>query len=873
MRICPSCKSENPDDADFCSECNTYLRWEPTVLAPSVSRREAEEEAEAPPSSSPPDAPAGGASAKSAAFVAQRLPVIKEGAQAPADTPVEEVEPPPPAPTKTKAMPTAPETVTITLRMPGDEGAGATAVTAGVEPGGQAVIRALVRNQSGIVDNYDLSLEGFPAEWWTITPATVYLVPFGAPGGDYEQEVEIRLHPPRSPEAESRVWPLTVVASSKAQEMRVGSATISATIAPYQELETEVRPERAGGRRRAKFAVAARNRANAPVQVAFSAVDSENACKFDFAESTVTAAPGRRAGTSFRARPNKQIWLGRPADRRFQVLATVPGSDAPQMPRQAVFRQKPWIAWWVPLVLPLLVVAAVAVYLLLPHNVTVPNLRGQKPFDAQKLLEAKGLALGATTNGDTAPKPSLVGTIEDQSRKAGTKVKKGTAISVRVFVGTGKVKVPDLKGMSLNQAKAALDPLKLQVGKTTPQPSDPDKEKIVSQSPPAATLVASGTAVDIFFPAVKPGGGTGKTGAGGKAGKKLKGAITVPALTGLVGASAAGKLAALGLTKVQRQPAISAKPLGTIVDQSPAAGTPVQPGTPITIFYSRGVPKIAYDDGTNIKVMRGSDGKLLNTLGAGTEPSWQPGGNLIVYESSDHKIVKVDSRVGAPSARTLTTGPDDRRPVFSPDGKTVAFIRTTSGSDRDLCLVRAIGGSPNCINDSTVSLDRPSWSPDGKAIVTTAIPTGSSQVQLFLYTSARPSSPRASDWIAQGIKLPPARASDNVNFAAFSPDLKRPRLAIAANFGSGSPTLFTLFLAPWSPTNGIGKPVGTGITACTVSWRPDGKELAVEQSSDCNNLPNPRVVRVNPDSPSHTTQLPPVRVYNPAWQFVDLTPR
>src|SRR5206468_2200972 len=236
------------------------------------------------------------------------------------------------------------------------------------------------------------------AEWWTITPGTVYLVPFGAPGGDYEQEVEIRLHPPRSPEAESRLWSLSVVAASKAQEARVGSATISATIAPYQELETEVRPERAGGRRRGKFAVAARNRANAPVQVVFSAVDSENACKFDFAEPTVTAAPGRRAGTAFRARPTKQIWLGRPADRRFQVLATVPGSDAPQMPRQAVFRQKPWIAWWVPLVLPLLVVAAVAVYLLLPHNTTVPNLKGLKLFDARARLEAKGLALGATDN-------------------------------------------------------------------------------------------------------------------------------------------------------------------------------------------------------------------------------------------------------------------------------------------------------------------------------------------------------------------------------------------------------------------------------------------------------------------------------------------
>jgi beta-lactam-binding protein with PASTA domain len=862
MRICPSCKSENADDADFCQECNTYLRWEPTVLAPSVPRREAEEAP--PPSSSPPDEPAGGAPAKSPAFVAQRLPVIKEGAQATADTPVEEAEPPPPAPTKTKAMPTAPETVTITLRLPGDEGAGATAVTTGVDPGGQAVIRALVRNQSGIVDNYDLSIEGFPAEWWTITPATVYLVPFGAPGGDYEQEVEIRLHPPRAPEAESRLWPLTVVASSKAQEARVGSATISATIAPYQELETEVRPERAGGRRRAKFAVAARNRANAPVEVLFSAVDSENACKFDFAESTVTAASGRRAGTAFRARPNKQIWLGRPADRRFQVLAAVPGSDAPQMPRQAVFRQKPWIAWWVPLAIPLLAAAAVAVYLLLPHNTTVPSLKGLKLFDARARLEAKGLALGATDNGDVAKDASLVGKVERQSPPPGKKVKKGTAVSVAVWIGSGKVKVPDLKGKSLNEAKAALDPLKLQVGKTTPEPADPDKVKVLSQSPAAGTSVAEGGAVDLFFPAVKKGGGTGKSGPGGK--KPLKGAIKVPALTGLVGASA-GALAALGLT-AQRTPAISAKPLNTIVGQSPAAGTPVQKGTPITVLYSIGMPQIAYDTGHAVLVMSGLNGKVLHRLGTGIEPSWKPGGKQLVYRDASKRIVTVDPSVGAPSLRALTSGHDDRRPVFSPDGKTVAFIRTSTGADMDLCFVRAIGGNLSCIPDPNLTVDRPSWSPDGKAIITVAWQTSNpSHAFPFLYHAARASSPVASSWVGQQLAFP-----GDVLFAAFSPDARKPRVAVIAN-SPQSPSAYSLFFVPWSSATGFGKPVPTNIGACSVNWRPDGKEVAIEQTSDCSALPNPKVVRIDADNPSHTTPLPPVPAYNPAWQLVDLTPR
>ena len=91
-----------------------------------------------------------------------------------------------------------------------------------------------MRNQSGIVDNYDLRVEGMPQDWWSIYPGTVYLVPFGS-GGTYEQEVEIHLHPPRGPEAEARVWELQVVADSKAHNIVAASAPLALHIPPYIE--------------------------------------------------------------------------------------------------------------------------------------------------------------------------------------------------------------------------------------------------------------------------------------------------------------------------------------------------------------------------------------------------------------------------------------------------------------------------------------------------------------------------------------------------------------------------------------------------------------------------------------------------------------
>ena len=113
---------------------------------------------------------------------------------------------------------------------------------------------ALVRNQSGIVDNYDLRVEGMPQDWWSIYPGTVYLVPFGS-GGTYEQEVEIHLHPPRGPEAEARVWELQVVADSKAHRIVAASAPLALHIQPYVETATTLRPQRRKGRRKATYDV------------------------------------------------------------------------------------------------------------------------------------------------------------------------------------------------------------------------------------------------------------------------------------------------------------------------------------------------------------------------------------------------------------------------------------------------------------------------------------------------------------------------------------------------------------------------------------------------------------------------------------------
>ena len=212
------------------------------------------------------------------------------------------------------------DSVIVTVRKPEDESADAP-VALSLVPGTQASLTVNVRNQSGIVDNYDLEVRGLPEDWWTLTPPTVYLVPYGAPGGSYEGESTLRLHPPRSPEAEARAWPIEIVARSRARGEDAGAATATLTLEPYREIESELRPEIASGRRGAEFAIAVRNVANAPIDVVVAALDNEDACRFDFDKPQLSAAPGRRDGTPFRVQPPKQMSFGRTKERRFSVTA------------------------------------------------------------------------------------------------------------------------------------------------------------------------------------------------------------------------------------------------------------------------------------------------------------------------------------------------------------------------------------------------------------------------------------------------------------------------------------------------------------------------------------------------------------------------
>jgi hypothetical protein len=231
------------------------------------------------------------------------------------------------------------DAVRVSLVRPEDPGAGAEPPSVRVEAGGRVRLTGIVFNQSGIVDGYDLRIAGLDPAWWTIAPARVDLVPFGAADGVAEQRVEVHLHPPRAAAAEAREWEIALVAQSRTQDRDAGAGRASLTIEPYEQLECRVRPQTVRDRRSGQLAVPLRNLGNAPVHVRLDGEDDEGMVRFDFAPPALTLGPGQDGVAQVTVTARGPV-SGAPCHRRLTIAAE---GARERVERQATFIQEPTI--------------------------------------------------------------------------------------------------------------------------------------------------------------------------------------------------------------------------------------------------------------------------------------------------------------------------------------------------------------------------------------------------------------------------------------------------------------------------------------------------------------------------------------------------
>ncbi len=122
------------------------------------------------------------------------------------------------------------------------------------------------------------------------------------------------------------------------------------------------------------------------------------------------------------------------------------------------------------------------------REVKVPNLAGTTSTQAKALLASAGLELvtDPVRRADlTIPADHVI----TQEPSAGTVLRRGRTVRVRVSDGARMPALPDLIGLSENDAQAKLTPDHIQVSATTEiRSGDLAADRIVAQDPPARSM-------------------------------------------------------------------------------------------------------------------------------------------------------------------------------------------------------------------------------------------------------------------------------------------------------------------------------------------------------------------------------------------------
>ncbi|MDQ3989760.1 MAG: Stk1 family PASTA domain-containing Ser/Thr kinase [Actinomycetota bacterium] len=204
-----------------------------------------------------------------------------------------------------------------------------------------------------------------------------------------------------------------------------------------------------------------------------------------------------------------------------------------------------------------------------PPQVAVPPVVGE-PFEVARVaLDRAGFQVDRE---DVPSSVDMVDQVVSTNPVAGVQADRGSTVMVRVGSGPAEVEVPNLNGLTPEEARRALDEVGLALsGNPAEQRVVEDENqvgRVVASDPPAGRVVAVDTPVVITL-GVAP---------------EL---VNVPNVVGSNVEQARSNIEGADL-QVQIQEVDSAEPQGQVVDQDPDGGIEVEAGSTVTLSVSRG---------------------------------------------------------------------------------------------------------------------------------------------------------------------------------------------------------------------------------------------------------------------------------------------
>jgi Tol biopolymer transport system component/DNA-binding winged helix-turn-helix (wHTH) protein len=214
---------------------------------------------------------------------------------------------------------------------------------------------------------------------------------------------------------------------------------------------------------------------------------------------------------------------------------------------------------------------------------------------------------------------------------------------------------------------------------------------------------------------------------------------------------------------------------------------------------------------------------LTSAPGVEVQPSFSPDGSHIAYlgQAPGFEVFSVHVRqVGTESFRVLTAGPD-MTPQWSPDGRSIAFVRFLAREGVRpgvVNIIPAMGGPERAVPGGQVRTRAQfvllSWLPDSERLVIADHGT-SSTASLFVLNTRTGARTRLTE--------PPAGGIGDYDPAV---SLNGRRLVFTRYKGNEiSPELFLLELTSEGLAAGVPRLLATGIGSQKASWMPDGKGI------------------------------------------------
>ncbi len=300
--------------------------------------------------------------------------------------------------------------------------------------------------------------------------------------------------------------------------------------------------------------------------VVMRALAKDPAARFQSADEFIAALGQAREGIVPPPTPN-----GAPTAPTVMLVAPgAPVGGPPPDERERRRRRALWLA-----LAAALLAALVAVALLLAlgpsaARVTVPDVTGKTQAVAVATLRRAGLdpKVSLAANANVAS-----GLVIGETPPGGTIVQEGSSVNVVVSTGPGSRALPNVEGKKSTEAMKILRDDGFAPSPQSQSSETVAKGLVISTNPPAGTEVQVGSPVTVLV-------------SSGPA------QVSVPNVTGESQANATAALTAAGLKVTVQKREVSEPQPGTVISQSPSAGSQAKIGSNVAIVVAQAPQRV-----------------------------------------------------------------------------------------------------------------------------------------------------------------------------------------------------------------------------------------------------------------------------------------